>query len=410
MLFMMMGCGLLLVTGGVVVLAWRAWRSRRLDRWLLPYLVQVRRRRAPRATEEIHLLLCIADHFEPRHGPVPVERARLRVERWLRDYPRRFAGVRDSDDRPPRHTFFYPLEQYDPWEIDALAQLCRDGFGEVEVHLHHDGDNAPALRQRLLAFKELLAQEHGLLSRHRQTRAVAYGFVHGNWALANCRPDGRWCGVNDELAVLSASGCYADFTFPSAPDVTQPRTINRIYQSDPTPSHGTTTTADTLLMIQGPLLLDWRRRKWGLLPRIENGCLQSSQPPDPARLDLWLGARIQVPARPDWFFVKLHTHGAPEENQRVLLGEPMVRFHEALAQRARREQRFHYHYVTAREMYNLVRAAQAGWKGAIATARDWELVWNGGKRAETGGRRMIGRQPGEQATDAATRPVDTSVR
>ena len=26
-------------------------------------------------------------------------------------------------------------------------------------------------------------------------------------------------------------------------------------------------------MIQGPLVLDWGRRKWGLVPRVENGCL-----------------------------------------------------------------------------------------------------------------------------------------
>ena len=52
------------------------------------------------------------------------------------------------------------------------------------------------------------------------------------------------------------------------------------------------------------------------------------------RVDLWLRARVQVPTRPDWFFVKLHAHGAPESGQRVLLGEPMVEFHRALARRA----------------------------------------------------------------------------
>jgi hypothetical protein len=28
-------------------------------------------------------------------------------------------------------------------------------------------------------------------------------------------------------------------------------------------------------------------------------------------------------------------------------------------------------------MYNLVRAAEAGWKGSVGEARDFELVWNG---------------------------------
>ena len=96
-----------------------------------------------------------------------------------------------------------------------------------------------------------------------------------------------------------------------------------------------------------------------------------------ARLGLWLKARIQVPTRPDWYFVKVYTHGANEANMPVLLGEPMVRFHHALAKRAAENPNFHYHYVTVREMYNLARAAEAGWEGSVAGARDFVLEWNG---------------------------------
>src|SRR5205823_13408090 len=64
------------------------------------------------------------------------------------------------------------------------------------------------------------------------------------------------------------------------------------------------------------------------------GCIQAGQAPTGDRLRRWLRARVQVPGRPDWFFVKLHTHGAKEANQRVLLGESMTAFHESLAQRA----------------------------------------------------------------------------
>src|SRR5206468_11959842 len=74
---------------------------------------------------------------------------------------------------------------------------------------------------------------------------------------------------------------------------------------------------NSVLMIQGPLLLNWKLRKHGLIPRIENANLQANQAPPMARLYLWLRARIQVPARPDWLFVKLHPHGAPEHNQTV---------------------------------------------------------------------------------------------
>ncbi len=224
-----------------------------------------------------------------------------------------------------------------------------------------------------------------MLALERHTGKLVYGFIHGNWALDNSHPKGWCCGVNNELDVLRETGCYADFTLPSAPNPTQTRKINSIYYARDDPSrpksHDVGTDAgvepvpeNALLLIQGPLLLDWGHRKWGLFPRVENGCIQANQPPSMERLDLWLKARVQIPTRPDWFFVKVYTHGAPEINQEVLLGEPMIRFHQALAQRAREDSHFHFHYLTAREMYNLARAASAGWNGSVAAARDYELV------------------------------------
>ena len=376
---------LFLVVG--ILLGWlvRQLRRRGMDRWLVPYLLQTPRRRRPRQGEDVHVLLCVADHYEPRQYWPPVEVSRARVQRWVEDYPRQFARFRDSDGRTPRHTFFYPVEEYDPEYLDALADLCRRGFGEVEIHLPHNGDTAENLRATLLAFKKVLHERHDLLPRHRRTGELVYGFIHGNWALDNSRPDGRFCGVNNELDVLRETGCYADFTLPSAPNPAQTRKINSIYYAVDDPcrpkSHDTGIDVGSgpkperaLMLIQGPLLLDWSRRKFGLLPHLENACIQGSQPACIERLDQWLRACVQVRRRPDWFFVKLHTHGAAEANHEVLLGEPMVRFHEELARRARANPHFHFHYVTAREMYNLAKAAEAGWRGGVAEALDFELT------------------------------------
>jgi hypothetical protein len=376
---------LLLAGGGFA--AWQLHR-RGLDRWLGPYLVQAPKRRLPRRGQEVHLLLAFADHYEPKDNRPAPEVARARVERWVQDYPRQFGRFRDSDGRAPRYTFFYPIEEYEPEYLDLLAGLCRQGFGEVEVHLHHHDDTEENLRAQLSAFRDLLAERHGLLARHRATGDLAYGFIHGNWALCNSHPGGINCGVNNELDILRETGCYADFTMPSAPHRTQTRKINSIYYARNRPgrpwSHDTgidagtgPAPADSLLLIQGPLVFDWARAKWGVVPRLENGCIQGSHPARIERLASWLRARVQVPTRPDWFFVKLHAHGATENAHEALLGEPMVRFHEELARRAREDPHFHYHYVTAREMYNLVKAAEAGWKGSVAEALDYELLWNG---------------------------------
>ncbi|MGH7138511.1 MAG: hypothetical protein ACREHD_22400, partial [Pirellulales bacterium] len=318
-----------------------------------------------------HVFVCLADHFEPKRGRAPAHVARDRVDRWRRNYPASVAGLLDSAGRPPKHTFFFPAEEYEPEHLEALAEICRQGLGEVEVHLHHDNDTADRLRETLCRFKETLHRRHGLLGKNAAGK-ITYGFIHGNWALDNARRDGRWCGVNDELTVLRETGCFADFTLPAAPDDCQTSTINSIYYAVDDcrrpKSHdrgqpagvGRVPPSDGLLLIQGPLALDCSSRKFGFLPRLENGELHGGRPPAIDRLRLWLAAGVGVAGRPDWRFVKLHTHGAHEPNAEMLLGEPMRRFHEKLADLARREPHFNYYYVSAREMADLVRQAEAG--------------------------------------------------
>jgi hypothetical protein len=409
LIFITIALGLSCMAG----LGWVYYQARRrgVNRWIVTYVRQAPKRRAIPRGQPVHLLLCIADHFEPELGDAPPEVRDARMESWVRNYPQLFRDFRDSDGRPPRHTFFYPLEAYHPAYLDDLAGLCGQGYGEVEVHLHHDRDSAGALREKLLAYKTLLAERHQLMSRDRASGELAYGFIHGNWALDNSRLDGRYCGVNNELEVLRETGCYADFTMPSAPsEPTQTRKINSIYYAtgnpqrakshdwgvdvgmEPIPDHA-------LLLIQGPLLLNWGRRKWGCLPRIENASIQGNQPPTLARLELWLRAHVQVPSRPDWFFVKLHTHGCNPHNQAVLLGDPMLRFHDALALRARNDDHFHYHYVSAREMFNLAKAAEAGWTGSVEDALDYQLLWNGARgRGEARGEKPTDTEKAEKCT------------
>ena len=317
------------------------------------------------------VFICVADHYEPDVGHAATALQQARVARWVDEYPASVAGLADCAGRPPQHTFFYPAEVYVPSHLDALAGLCRAGYGDVEVHLHHDRDSAAHLRDVLSSHAETLHTRHGLLRRDAQGR-VTYGFIHGNWALDNSHPHGHHCGVNNELTILRETGCYADFTMPSAPAPCQTRTVNSIYyasdDSQRPKSHDTGCRArvgvappdEGLLLVQGPLQLNWQRRKYGLLPRLENGDLQGHHPPSLERFALWLRAQVHVAGRPDWLFVKLHTHGAPAANADMLLGPAMRTFHEQLAAYARRHPELRYYYVTAHEMAELVHQAERG--------------------------------------------------
>jgi hypothetical protein len=130
----------------------------------------------------------------------------------------------------------------------------------------------------------------------------------------------------------------------------------------------------TLLLITGPLALNWWRRKWGILPRLENAEISGSNPPTADRIRLWARQQIHVGGRPDWVFVKLHTHGCMPVNQAVLLGPAMQQAHHILQQEFNDGQDWQLHYVTAREMANLVNAAEANLPGPPGQYRDYQIA------------------------------------
>jgi hypothetical protein len=329
-----------------------------------------------------HVIIAICDHYEPYHC-VEKPEAMARLETWQRDFPKLIEEFRDADGIAPRNTFFYPIEQYDADILGGLAELCATTGSETEILLHHDNDTAENLRRTLEQGAERFAS-HGLLSRDN-IGAIRYGFIHGNWALDNSHPHGRHYGVKNELRILRQTGCYADFTLPSAPERTQTRTINSVYYArgtDQPKSHdrGRRVRADRdpqerhddeLLIVQGPLALNWQRKKFGFLPRLENGDLTAANPPTMERFRLWLDCQVAVEGRPNWVFVKLHTHGAKPENTRVLLGEPMREFHRSLAKLAAKDHTICFHYVTARELVNILHAAEAGHSGNPSQFRDF---------------------------------------
>ena len=350
---------------------WPHVKERGLDRWVPAYLFPAERFEPFDLNfEPTDVFIAICDHYEPEWGNPDVATALARVQRWRDDYPRLLGEFTDVDGRPPRHSFFFPQDQYRPEYIDVLAELCEQGYGEVDIHLHHDNDTPEGLEEKLDSFRHILFDRHGVLRRDPVTNEIVYGFIHGNWCLCNSRPDGRWCGVDHEIPILLKTGCYADFTMPSAPSDTQTTTINSIYYASDIPGQrksqdkgvratvGEKPPADSLLMIQGPLTFDWGRKKFGLIPKIENGDLLASHAPSIQRLQPWLAAGVTVKGNRNWRFVKLHTHGCKDGNIDMLLGPKTQSFHRDLAAFHQEHPDFRYHYVSAWEMAQLVHQAE----------------------------------------------------
>lgn len=69
---------------------------------------------------------------------------------------------------------------------------------------------------------------------------------------------------------------------------------------------------------------------------------------------------VHVAGRPNWKFLKLHTHGCKDGNIDMLLGPEMQAFHAELAAQRQTHPELRLHYVTAWEMAQLVRQAEAG--------------------------------------------------
>jgi hypothetical protein len=340
----------------------------------------------------VHLILALADHFEPsivpedgqKRAPRPEQERRL--EAWLREYPKVVDLWRDHDGRPLVHTYFYPAEQYDEGLLDMLAGHCHTGWGEIEIHLHHGiphPDTAENTRQLLTEFRDRLAFRHRCLAVAEGSTRPRYAFVHGNFALANSAA-GRFCGVDSEMKILSETGCYADMTLPAAYwDPAQIEKINSLYECalpiDQAAPHrkGYDLVAGRVpktfpLIVQGPLVTDLRRTFRSARPAFDNGALTASKPATMSRFSLWKQAQVRVLGRPDWLFIKLHCHSMDPTQNDAVIGDSFRAFLAALVGDAA-DRKETLHFVAAREMTNILLAACDGREGNPGDYRDYRF-------------------------------------
>lgn len=358
-------------------------------RWLPNYFWQTISRRVPRGP--VHLMIALADHFEPAIVPgngyarAPYAEQTRRLETWCDQYPRLVADWADHDGHYFKHTYFYPAEQYDAGLVSQLAEHCHGGGGEIEIHLHHGmeaPDTADDTRRTIVDFRDALAHKHGALS-YLDDGVPRYAFVHGNFALANSAK-GTACGVDSEMQVLAETGCYADMTLPTGYfHPAQIAKINSLYEcSLPLSQRAPHRQGSDLrrgrppailpIMVQGPLMLDLDSPNRSRRFSIENGALTGANPPSLSRLRLWKRAAIRVAGRPDWLFVKLHCHSMDPTQHNAVLGDAMRGFLRELVKGANQRGEI-LHFVSAREMVNIIFAACDGREGNPGDYRDYRL-------------------------------------
>jgi hypothetical protein len=337
------------------------------------------------------LIFTIANHFEPSWTEtgalLGLDTQITRLEKWCEQARSIGRAVLDSDGTQFRHTNFYPAEQYHRPLLERLAELEREGFGEVEIHLHHgveQPDTASNLRRALEEFRDRLAEDHHCLSRMEGSQMPRYAFVHGNFALANSA-GGKYCGVDEEMQILAETGCYLDLTLPSAPDRSQVPRLNAIYEcGHPLDEARPHRSGPSLrvgqqrpqlpVLLTGPLSFDWGRRKKGLpVPRLDDSSVAANYPPSLARLARWRAANIHVEGRPEWLFIKLFCHGFFDGDESVVIGDEMRRFLEDALELSERTREFKLHFASARESFNIAMAAVDGHRGDPHLHRDYLL-------------------------------------
>ncbi len=328
--------------------------ARHAEIWLLPYLKD-RLRKSLSGCKPKRAWVAVTDHFEPLGTGATEQIARARLARWQDRWPRIAADAPpDAAGQCPQYSFFYPQEDYRRELLEGLAEMVRIGLGDVEVHLHHDFEQRDFFIRKVTEFCSRLTGDHGLL-RQRDGRTV-FGFIHGNWALDNSRPDGRCCGLNGEIALLRDLGCYADFTMPSLPSPTQSRVVNQIYWCTNNPDnrprsfdYGVEATIGggrrgDLLMITGPVGLRFANR---LMPRVETGEIAGYDLPTPARVRHWFDL---APTIGDDLFLKLFTHGAADKNLAPLLDGGLDNLFRWIAEEAQ-QRGIELRWATAWQMY-----------------------------------------------------------
>lgn len=330
--------------------------------WLPAYLKHHHYCCSKKVIEKVtDIIILVVDHFEP--SKKDGQKGEYKVAEWCSKYKKAVANYFDSNGRPLQHTWFYRYDYPNSNCLKTLSKCVFEGYGEVEFHLHHKNDNSDNFMKSLKEGVDWF-NTYGAMIDFFDNRNKKFAYIAGNWALDNGRKNSIYSGVNNELEILSENGCYADFTFPALGVSSQPNMVNSIYyayedQKPKSYNKGKICKVGIkpnggFLMFQGPLQIDWDNRY------IEDSAIEQQSPYNIQRLGNWINAGVHVYDRPEWLFIKLHTHGM--QSEKTFLGDglqAMCKDFEKLSHNKKR-----IHFVTAREAFNVVQAAIDGKAGS----------------------------------------------
>jgi len=314
-----------------------------------------------------HVFFMIADHHEPSgRGLKGAENSKL----WCDNFKKTFEGIKDDFGNNIQWSWFYPYDHKNKLVVFNLNELVYGGWGEIEFQWHHGPDTNETLPSKLVDAIAWFNHLGCMLSTGKNPKSN-FGFVHGNWSLDNSRENNKWCGVTRELDILKKNGCYADFTFATFGTKAQPSKINSIYyakDTDESKSYNNGIDAQVglknndFLIFQGPITFDWHNFEF------DCAALETTSLPQKHRIKNWLKHAPIVKGRPEWVFLKTYSHAF--QSQHEVISE---QFKEMLFELKRvcKEKKLSLHFVTAREAYNMVKAAEAGHNGNPELYRDF---------------------------------------
>jgi len=124
--------------------------------------------------------------------------------------------------------------------------------------------------------------------------------------------------------------------------------------------------------VQGPLVTDLQRSVRSARPVLENGAITGANPPTLHRLGLWKQAQVSVVGRPDWLFIKVFCHSMNPTQKDAVIDDTFRNFLSALVDGAA-ERKEMLHFVSAREMANILLAACDGREGNPGDFRDYRF-------------------------------------